>query len=667
MMSWLKEDLFKGFYKPPSEAGVKTWWHWMNGNVTSEGITLDLEAMNRVGVVGFQLFQVGTGIPKGPIQFGSSEHLDLLKHTIKESERLGLEFVMHNCSGWSSSGGPWITPEYSMKRLVWSETFITGGRLVDLTLPKPYANLDYYEDAFIIAFPSLPGEERPYKDFIHSVISSNGPVDIELLTDNNPSTNIEIKSASSEQLSFIQFEFTEIFEVRSISVSYTLLSPRPFFSRTPISITLESSDDGINFKKIIETGSITSGFGSRMEEIIVENFPVVCARYFRLTFSEPIKLSEVHFFRNARISNFLSKVGLSASPLEGDSKETKEDPPGSAINPDSVIDLTGYMDESGRLRWNAPIGEWTILRIGYTTMGTRNHPAAEGGEGLECDKFSKEAMMYHLDKFFGKLLPSLESLASKGMAGILIDSYEVGYQNWTKNLPQEFKSRRSYDLVRYLPAMTGRIVGNAEITERFLWDMRRTFADLMADYYYGSLTDFCHKYGLKSYTEPYAFGSGPGLESNAPFDEIQIGSRVDVPMGEFWVARDDAHERSVKMAASVAHIYGKRIVGAESFTGEPSASSWQEHPYLMKSLGDFMFTRGLNQIIFHTYAHQPHPTVKPGMTMGPFGCMFNRNNTWWNQGRKWLEYLRRCQYMLQQGSFVGDIPVSYTHLTLPTS
>lgn len=658
-MSWSKEDLLKSFCKPPSEAGVKTWWHWMNGNVSSKGITLDLEAMNRVGVAGFQIFQVGTGIPKGTVQFGSPEHLDLLKHAIKEAERLGLEFVMHNCSGWSSSGGPWITPEYSMKRLVWSEIFITGGKPVEINLPKPYANLDYYEDAFVIAFPSLPGEERPYKESVCNVMSNNGPVEIDVLTDYNPSTGIEIHPATSDQSPYIQFEFCRPFEARSISISYTPISTRPFFSRVPITVTLEISDDGTNFNKVIESKSFISGFGSRMEEIMTKNFPVVCAKYFRLVFSEPIKLSEVYIFRNARVSNLLSKIGLSASSPFGVENSTldvtKEDPIGSAINPETIINLTELMDKSGRLSWNAPAGEWTILRIGYTTMGTKNHPAAEGGEGLECDKYSKEAMEYHLNKFFEKLLPSLEPLASKGMAGVLIDSYEVGFQNWTKNLPQEFKSRRGYDLVRYLPAMTGRIVGSAEITERFLWDMRRTFADLMADYYYGGLTEFCHKYGLKSYTEPYAFGSGAGIESNAPFDEIQIGSRVDVPMGEFWVARDDSHERSVKMAASVAHIYGKQIVGAESFTGEPSASSWQEHPYLMKSLGDFMFTRGLNQIIFHTYAHQPHPTVKPGMTMGPFGCMFNRNNTWWEQGRKWLEYLSRCQYMLQQGSFVGDI------------
>lgn len=657
-MCHILESLLNGFYKPAEEFGVKTWWHWMNGNISSKGITLDLEAMKHVGVSGFQIFQVGTNIPKGPVAFGSPEHFGLLQYTIRESERLGLEFVMHNCSGWSSSGGPWITPEYSMKRLVWSETFISGGRFIDITLPRPFANLNYYKDAFVITFPSLTGEKQPFRELVYKVVSNNGPVDIELLTDNDPSTGVDI-CGSVEEPAYLEFDFGDQFEARSVAIICSTLSGRLFFDRSPILITLEASDDGTNFKKITELVSVRAGFG-RANEVVTKNFSAVKARYFRFRFSKNVRVYEASLFRNARVSNLSAKVGLSGmslpfSEINLESEETKEDPPGSAIDINSVIDITEYMDSSGHLRWNAPPGDWTILRIGYTTMGTRNHPAAEGGEGLECDKFSKEAMEFHLRNFFGNLLPSLEPLAKRGTAGILIDSYEVGFQNWTQNFPDEFRKRRNYDLKKFLPAMTGRILGDAETTERFLWDIRRTFADLMADNYYSCLTEFCHKYGLKSYAEPYAFGSGAGLGSNAPFDEIQIGSRIDIPMGEFWVARDDGHERSIKMVASVAHIYGKKIVGAEAFTGEPSVSSWQEHPYLMKSLGDFMFTRGLNQIIFHTYAHQPHPTAKPGMTMGPFGCMFNRNNTWWDPGRVWLEYLRRCQYMLQQGTFVGDI------------
>lgn len=652
-----KYSLPNGFRHPPKDAGVKTWWHWMNGNVSDTGISLDLEAMNRIGVIGFQLFQVGAGIPKGPVDYGSDRHLRLLLHAVKESERLGLEFVMHNCPGWSSSGGPWITPEHSMKMLVWSEVYVTGGGRVEVILPKPYANLGYYKDICVLAFPSLPGEKQPFKNLVSRAISSSGPVNIDLITDDNPETGIEILPSGHNQPAYLLLEFNEPFEARSIAVTFSPHGIRPFW--TPLTISLEASDDGVNFRKICDI-STTVSFGRRISVPSTANFPAVRAKYFRLISSRAFRILEVKLFSTARIADWPIKANF-AGPLfllpSGvlPFKETVEDPIGSAINPDSIIDLTECMSEDGRLVWDAPSGDWTILRIGYTSTGTMNHPAPEGGEGLECDKYSFEAMEHHFYSFFGKLLPSLEPLSKRGLTGALIDSYEVGFQNWTPKFPEEFQRRRGYDLRKYLPAMTGRIVGSAEISERFLWDVRRTQADLMADYYYGGFTELCHKHNMKSYAEPYSFGSGAGIESGAPFDEMQIGSRVDIPMGEFWIARDDGHERSIKLAASIAHIYGRPIVGAESFTGEPSVSAWQEHPYLFKSLGDFMFTRGLNQIIFHTYAHQPHPTVKPGMTMGPFGCTFNRNTTWWDQGRAWIKYLMRCQYMLQQGKFIADI------------
>ncbi|MCX8170400.1 MAG: glycosyl hydrolase [Candidatus Bathyarchaeota archaeon] len=654
-----KCSLSDGFKRPPKGAGVKTWWHWMNGNISDVGVSLDLEAMSRVGVIGFQMFQVGTGIPKGPVDYGSDEHLCLLLHAVKEAERLGLEFVMHNCPGWSSSGGPWITPAHSMKMLVWSETYVTGGKRVEVLLPRPYANLDYYNDVCVLAFPSLPGEKQPFKNLVSKAFSSSGLVNVDLITDDNPETGVEVQPSGPDQPAYLQLEFAEPFEARSMLIMCAPLTPAIFFRR-PISISLESSNNGISFQKIRQFRVAPIGLGVRANLPIIVNFSAVQAKYFRLIFSEPVRVFEVRLFWAARIANLPSKINLSgmfnpfieaALPPE----ETVEDPAGSAINPESVIDVTKYVDGEGRLVWDAPPGDWTVLRIGYTTVGTRNHPAPDGGEGLECDKYSFEAMQHHFYSFFGKLLPSIESLAKRGLAGALIDSYEVGFQNWTPNFPEEFQRRRGYDLRKYLPAMTGRIVGGVEVSERFLWDVRRVQADMMADYYYGGFTELCHKHGMKSYAEPYSFGSGSGIESGAPFDEIQIGSRVDIPMGEFWLARDDGHERSIKLAASIAHIYGKPIVGAESFTGEPSVSAWQEHPYLMKSLGDFMFTRGLNQIIFHTYAHQPHPTVKPGMTMGPFGCTFNRNTTWWDQGKDWIKYLTRCQYMLQQGKFVADI------------
>ena len=308
------------------------------------------------------------------------------------------------------------------------------------------------------------------------------------------------------------------------------------------------------------------------------------------------------------------------------------------------------MDKDGRLKWKAPAGKWMILRFGHTAIGRKNNAPPDSGAGLECDKYSRVAYDFHFQKMFENLLPALKAIMPKTKVGLLVDSYEVGMQNWTVELPQEFKKRRGYDFVHYLPAFTGRVVGSVDTTERFLWDLRKTHADLMADNYHGYFAELCKQHGILSYTEPY---------NNGPFQQMEVGGRVDINMGEFWI-RNPHFNPSVKLASSIAHLFGQRvgdrqIVGAEAYTGEGVHSKWQEHPAVMKAQGDLMYTKGLNRFIFHRYAHQPHPTARPGMTMGPWGFHFDRTNTWFEKGKDWLQYAARCQSLLQQGNFVGDL------------
>ncbi len=635
------EDLETAFRHPPASARAKTWWHWMNGNITADGITRDLEAMNRVGIGGFQIFQVGTGIPKGPVAYGSPEHLKLLEHAANEADRLGLEFDMHNCPGWSSSGGPWITPELSMQHLTWSETFVTGGKLTDIALPRPSSKLGYYRDAFVLAFPSLAGENRRLQDLLSKVISSSGPVDAKLVTGGDLSGGVEVRSAASGQPAFLQLEFAEPFEARSIAVYSTSLAGGGF-AASPNPVSLEASDDGTQFRKVLE------GLQSTGDVPAAENFSAVRAKYFRLVFPQARRIAEIRLLGAARIVDWTRKVNFTRGTRSGGAvaalRATGEVPSGSVIDPAAVLDITQYMDGEGRLNWQAPAGDWTILRFGHTTTGAQNHPAPDGGLGLECDKYSPSAMDFHFNHFFGKLFSSLGPLAAKGLAGALIDSYEVGMQTWTAEFPQEFQRRRGYDLRKYLPAMTGRVVGNGDISDRFLWDVRRTHADMMADNYYGRFAELCRQHGMKAYAEPYSGG---------PFEEMQVGSRVDVPMGEFWVGQGNHY--SVKLAGSIGHLFGKPVVGAESFTGAPQYAKWQNYPYELKAQGDWMYTQGLNQFIFHRYAQQPHPTAVPGMTMGPWGWEFERTNSLFNGFEAWLQYASRCQTMLQQGILVADL------------
>ncbi len=647
--------LEEAFRRPPASAGPYTWWHWMNGNVTADGITRDLEAMKRVGVAGFQLFEVSDGIIPGPVKYGSPEHFKLLEHAAKEADRLGLAFELHNCPGWSSTGGPWITPALSMQQLVWTEAFVSGGQQVNITLPQPYTKRGYYRDALVLAFPSLAGESRPMRALMSNATSSSGPVDVKRLTDGDLSGGVEVRPAGSGQPAYLQLEFPEPFEARSIAVYTAALggagAPGGGRRGPAAPITLEASDNGAQFRKLCDL-SLLPGRAGSIEAPATANFPATRAKFFRLVSPQAIRFAEVQLAGASRLpdwpvkANFTSRSGPGGAMVEA-ARTAVEPPGGPAIDPASVLDITQYMDASGRLNWQAPAGNWTILRLGHTSVGIENHPAPEGGLGLECDKYSRAAMDFHFDRFFGKLLPAMRPLAAKGKAGALVDSYEVGMQTWTPEFPQEFQTRRGYDLRNYLPAMTGRVVGSADTSDRFLWDVRRTHADMMSDNYYGRFAELCRQHGIISYTEPYEGG---------PLDHMQAGSRVDIPMGEFWVRRlDRSANRRIKLAASIAHVNGKAVVGAESFTGGGALSRWLEFPYAMKAQGDWMYTQGLNRFIFHRYAQQPHPDAVPGMTMGPHGWHFDRTNTWFNQGAAWLQYVVRSQHLLQQGLFVADL------------
>ncbi|GIU73760.1 MAG: hypothetical protein KatS3mg004_0847 [Bryobacteraceae bacterium] len=649
----------KSFADPPASARPRTWWHWMNGNITADGITRDLEAMARIGVRGVQIFQAGTGIPKGPVDYGSQEHLKLLVHALNEAERLGIECDFHNCPGWSSSGGPWNGPEHSMKVVTWTERTVEGGRRVQLPLPQPPARLNFYRDIAVVAFPA-PAGERPQRPLVRAARAATqqgaapvelGAAEIDALFGDDPRSGVTVVPGGQNAPGTLTVEFTEPVEVRSVSFYAVPAGPGGGgFGAPGGAASLEHSADGARWEKAcdlnLNTGNVLDGWPLAP---VSASFAAVRGRFFRITLPQARRVSVLRLSGAPRLQNWAVKANYlhhsrgRASELDA---PTPDAPAASAIDPGRIVDLTSRMRPDGTLEWDAPAGMWTVLRIGYTTTARTNHPAPDGGAGLECDKYSAAAMDHHFQGFFGPILKDLERLGRRGLAGGLIDSYEVGMQNWTDRFAEEFRSRAGYDLLRYLPAFTGRIVGSVETTERFLWDVRRVQADLMADNYYGRFSELCHRHGIKSYTEPYDGG---------PFDEVQIGMRVDIPMGEFWFARRGELDRSMKLASSVAHLKGHSVVGAESFTGAPMFSRWQEHPYALKAQGDWMYTHGLTLCIFHRYAHQPHPSVLPGMTMGPWGFHFDRTNTWFEKAGPWIDYLSRCQYLLQQGQPAADL------------
>lgn len=494
----------ESFLTPPASARPMVWWYFMNGNISREGITRDLEGMKRVGLRGAQNFHKGGDMPAGPVNYMSAEWRELMKHAATEAARLGLELGMHNCDGWSSSGGPWVQPEESMKTLVFSEAQFDGPRKFSGKLPPP-VNDAHYHDVALLAYPAPEGDAR-------------------------------IKDLRSK-------------------ASYN------------------------------EWG-----------------------------------------YPSAMTPSFGGVGGAQGIPLG------------------EIADLSSKIGADNQLDWDVPDGKWILLRIGYIPMGQRNHPASDAGIGPECDKLNRRGAQAHWKGGIQPLLADLGSLAGTAFRMILIDSSEKGPQNWTAGFENEFKSRRGYGMTPWLPALAGRIVGSEEQTERFLWDFRRTIADLYSEEYHGEFSRLCRDNRLVFYAE--AYGSGG-------FSAREAGAYADVPMTEFWNWASLFPGEPGKGVASVAHTQGKRYVAAESYTMSEDRG-WKDHPGTLKGIGDLVFAAGVNRYVIHTSVHQPWSDNAPGVTMGSCGLHFNRHQTWWPQAHAWITYLSRCQYLLQQGLNVAD-------------
>jgi hypothetical protein len=345
----------------------------------------------------------------------------------------------------------------------------------------------------------------------------------------------------------------------------------------------------------------------------------------------------------ARVHRWEEKAGFSFL-FEYESVPTPPTPSSSIIRSSDVVDLTAKMTKDGTLNWDVPAGNWTILRLGYSLTGAKNRPAVPAGLGYEVDKLSPKHTESYLSGYTGPLAQALGPLYGKSLRYVLLDSWEAGMQNWTDEMLSEFRRRRGYDPTPYLPTLAGRVVTSGEVSDRFLWDFRRTLADMFADNHYKVATEFLHQRGIGTYGE--AAGVSLEILEDTPLNKKQL----DIPMGEFW-ARDlhpsSMYYQDVRGAASASHVYGKTLVATESFTG-----GGYESPYSLKKMVDYWFAQGVNRIVFHTSAHQPLDT-KPGNTM--VGTHINRNITWAEQAEGFMTYLARNCFMLQQGLFVADL------------
>lgn len=672
------EELEAGWRNPPRLARTRCWWWWLNGNVTREAITRDLEAMKARGLGGANIIDAGGAeqrgnrqVPHGP-DFASPAWRQLFVHALVEADRLGLELGLNIQSGWNL-GGPTVTPEEAAKRLTWSETEVRGGVSLSVSLPAPPSRDGFYREVAVVAFPRpRAAVEGPAWTIVAS--SSQASFPPERAADGDRETFWVSGGAgpgagpTTERPEWLELRFES-----PVAADRLVVAGRPGYG--PRSCRLEALGDGGRAEELASTSLPDDRPGSiPFERRTSSRFRLVLLGAHDPRFPRQprnVQVAEVTLLAGetvltkrssatGRIRNFEEKAyhrypgGFTATEswhlLESD-----PDRPDDLVFPaGDVVDVSDRVDEAGVLHWEAPAGGWTILRVGYTLSASRVSTHSEGAGGLVIDYLDREAFEAYWVRVMAPILEEAGPLVGRSLRFLHTDSWELGPVNWTARMPERFRERRGYAMTPFLPALAGYVVESHEISTRFLNDFRRTIAELIAEGKYGAFSAHAHRHGLGIHPE----SGGPHA---APIDALLCLGRNDVPMGEFW-ARSRTHRVEdwqrlfVKQSASAAHIYGKRLVLAEAFT--TIGPHWERDPRDLKPVFDRVACEGLNLTMLHTFDCSPPEMGVPGQVYFA-GTHVNPNVTWWDQAGAFIEYLNRCHFLLQQGLFVADVLYFY--------
>jgi len=649
-------DMRNAFQHPPEGAKPWVFWYWDQAAVSETGITADLEAMRDNGIGGAYLMSIkgvqnNQPLVNPPVVQLTPQWWQMVKYAMNEADRLGIKLAMHDCDGFAVAGGPWITPDLSMQKVVWSQVTVPGNTMFNDTLPKPQNYNGYYKDIAVYAYPLEFGQETNTQNRKPHITTNKLGADVQFLA-----TPGNRKSFSSDTACWIQYAFDMPFTCRSITVHP---SAGNYEAQRLI---VEVSDDGRTFKRYTQLEPPRFGWQDSDAPNTYALKPVT-AMYYRFAYdktgSEPgaedletakwkpnLKLTGIEMSSAPRINQFEGKSG--AVWRVAKHTTTSEIPDAACVPKNKIIDITKYLDARGHLNWTAPNGQWVILRMGHTSTGHMNETGG-AGKGLECDKFNPEAIKVQFNNWFGEAVRQAgPELAARVLKIFHVDSWECGSQNWSPVFADEFKKRRGYDMMPYLPAMAGVPVQSADVSEKFLHDVRQTIAELLVDKFYGTMAGLAHEKGFQfsaECTAPTMVGDG-----------MLHYKEVDLPMGEFWL-RSPTHDKpnDILDAVSGGHIYGKNIIQAEAFTEVRMA--WDEHPGMLKTLADRNFALGINKFVLHVFNQNPWLDKKPGMTLDGVGLYFQRDQTWWKPGKAFVDYLARCQTMLQMGKPVTDIAV----------
>jgi len=650
------------FKTPPTAAKPTIWWFWGESVTTEHGITQDLEALKRVGFGGVVLYEQVFKDAPDAYKSLSPEFMARVRFAAAECARLDMTLELNVGPGYVA-GGPWITPELGMQRLVSSELQIEGGKKISRTLPKPSIKLGFYRDVAVLAFPSPAGSETVQPP---TLTCEPAGLDLTAMFDPN-GKKVRVPPSPNGRSTLIKMDFGKPFTARSLAFSQRANSkglivatqlpgnwsddnhgqgvrPHP-----PIG-QLEASEDGIHWEFICTLPQRGFQLDGRERQTLA--FPAKTARFFRLNLhgwgrnalhkDDDLHIGAVELLGEARMDQWEVK---SANYIDfADPDRTPAYTGNEVIDPAKIVDLTDRFSPEGKLDWDAPPGRWTIMRFGHTATGASVKHGRPESKGLECDRMSAKAAQVQFENYTGRILKEINTVPGARLAGLNMDSIENGSQNWTADFAAQFQARRGYDLRRFLPSMAGRVVGSREQSDRFLTDVRRTCADLISDLYYGEFQRLCHTNGMTFMAQ------APGIATCMPVDNIQAKGRSDIPMAEFWVSQSDG-TLDCKEAASAANVYGKPIAAAEAFTG----SMADMHPGKMKPVADAALVQGINRFVALAYVHQPWDDRKPGVTEDRYYLPHQRHNTWWEYSGGFWTMLARSSHMMQQGKPVMDL------------
>ncbi len=640
------DRLERGFITPPDSIQTSVYWYWISDNISKEGVVKDLQSMKKAGINRAFIGNIGLDdIPYGKVKMLSEAWWDILHVALKTATELNIEIGIFNSPGWSQSGGPWIKADAAMRYLTASELHVKGPLKFRQKLEKP---INIFQDVKVIAYPE-PKDNRLVLNTKNGKITSTPSVDnLAKIADDDIKTGINFPIAGKFT---VDLETKTPFTARSLTVRST---EQPMNTTAAIQVQEASGEYSTLSEFQINRSNPALNVGFNPYAPVVVSFPATTATNFRLVIKNANPqsgLSEVILAASPRVERYsektLAKMHPTPLPYWKDyqwAQQPEINDQSTVIDASKVIDISKNLSADGTLTWDVPEGKWIILRTGMTPTGTTNAPASPETTGYEVDKMSKKHIEKHFNSYMGEILKRIPEADRKCFKVVVQDSYETGGQNFTDGFLDEFKLLYGYDPVPYLPVYEGLVVNSEQASDRFLWDMRRMVADKVAYDYVGGLRDVSHKHGLRTWLECYGHWGFPS-------EFLMYGGQSDEIGGEFW-SEGELGDIENRAATSCGHIYGKTKISAESNTC--AGSPFSRYPGIIKQRGDRFFAEGINNTLLHVYISQPYEEKNPGMNAW-FGNEFNRKNTWFSQMDVYIQYLKRTNFMLQQGLNIADV------------